>query len=157
MPIPLLAIFQAAAKIALDAANSTLGRFVIVAAFSYGFGHHSASSAYEARIAAERAALASARAKELAREQDAARSIAQAATDRAASDALEARALQAKIDEFKEKDNLDAPPAAQFPPVRDSHAIHAPRPCLVDDGFARFLREFDSPARAKAAFAARAK
>jgi hypothetical protein len=149
MPIPLLAILQALAKLAWDAANSTLGRAVILAGLAYGWGHHNASSAYEARIAAERAALAAAQARELAREQDAARKIAAAAADRAAADALEQRALQAKIDELRAKDNFDVPPASYLPTARDSRAVHALRPCLVDDGFARFLREFDSTARAK--------
>lgn len=157
MPIPLLAILQAIAKLAWDAANSTPGRIVVLAGVAYAFGHHSASSAYEARIAAERAALQAAHAKELAREQNAARAIARDATERAAADALEARALQAKIDELKAKENLDAPPAADFLPARDSRAPHAPRPCLVDDGFARFLREFDSPAHSKAASSSRAR
>ncbi|QGM45849.1 hypothetical protein [Methylocystis heyeri] len=157
MPIPLFAILQAIAKLAWGAANSTLGRALLLAGLAYTWGCHSASSAYEARIAAERAALAAAQARELAREQDATRTIARDATDRAAADALEQRALQAKIDDLRAKDNLDVPPASYLPTARDSGAIHAPRPCLVDDGFARFLREFDSAARSKAASPSRSK
>jgi hypothetical protein len=150
--MPILLILQALGKAALDAAKTRAGNVVVAAALAYGWGHHNASAASEARAAQERAALAAAHAKELAREQEAARVIAKDATERAQSDALEARALQARIDDLRAKDNLDVPPASNLA------ASPAPRPCLVDGGFARVLRDFDAGAghrKTKAAHAAK--
>ncbi len=148
--MPFLLILQAFGKVALDAAQTRAGNIVIAAALAFGWGHHNASSAYEARVTQERAALAAAHARELAREQEAARVIARDATERAQSDALEARALQARIDDLRAKDNFDVPPAAATPP---SPAL---RPCFVDSDFARRVRDFDASARPRKAKAARA-
>jgi hypothetical protein len=147
--MPILVILQAALKMAFAAAQTRAGNIVIAAALAFGWGHHSASSAYEARATQERAALAAAQARELAREQDAARVIARDATERAQSDALEARALQARIDDLRAKDNLDVPPAAATP---SSPAL---RPCFVDSDFARRVCDFDASARPRKAKAAR--
>jgi hypothetical protein len=87
-----------------------------------------------------RAALRTAQAAELAREQEASRRLAADATARAADDALTARALQDKIDEMRRFPNVQT---VNLPPL-------AAPPCAIDSAFLGRVRDFDAVARTPA-------
>lgn len=116
-------------------ATSRLGQLILAAAVAYGVGHHRASQACADREAAQRAALERAHQVELAREAEASREIAAAATQRAEEDAATASAQQQIIDRLKSE-------TANVPPTK-SH-------CNIDDAFARRVRGFDAADRAPA-------
>jgi hypothetical protein len=125
--------------------GSRLGQIIIAAVLAYGYGHHRANVAWEARVAAQEAALKQAHAEELAREAEATREIGAAATARAEVDAAVAAELRAKIDHLKIEEPADAPPI-----VRTVRVPAAPRSCAIDDAFARSVRQFDASARTPA-------
>lgn len=135
--MPILALLQPALAAVWSFATSRLGQLILAAAVAYGVGHHRASQACADREAAERAALAAAHQVELAREAEAAREIAAAATQRAEEDAAAASAQQRIIDRLKLETAHVAAPAQ-------------PDHCAIDDSFARRVRDFDAADRAPA-------
>lgn len=138
MPFAVLPILQALGSGLWSFAVSPIGRLVVVGLLAFGYGHHRAGVACDAREAAARAELQRAHALELAREQDAAREIAAVAVDRAEEDATTARSQQAIIASLKKWEPTYAPSPSQLAPMA------SPRPCFVDGDFADRVRQFDA-------------
>lgn len=145
----LLPILKSAVSGLWAIANSPLGRLCIAGALAYGYGRHQANQACAAREAAAQAELARAYRAEVDRQRAAAEEIARDATERAAQDALVARAMQAKIDEYATQEiarnvQTSSPisPAGRAAP----RTPVPPRRCIVDSDMARSVRELDAAA-----------
>jgi hypothetical protein len=126
-------------------ASSRIGLAAIAGALCFAWGHHRASSAYEAREAAREVAALRAQIRERARQAAAADAIAAQDRQRAAAAAGAAAAMQAEID------GLQADLATQAA-NRKKDAPHAqPKPkalvvdvCAIDANFARRVRRLDA-------------
>jgi hypothetical protein len=127
-------------------ASSRVGLAAIAGALCFAWGHHRASSAYEAREAAREAAALRAQIQERARQATAADAIAAQDRQRAQAAAGAAAAMQAEID------RLQTELAAQAAANRKKDAPYAqPKPktvvvdaCALDTDFARRVRRLDA-------------
>ena len=113
-----------------------------LAAFIAGWilGGNRVRGQWAEETAAEKAAYA----REVARQEDAAREIAGEATKRLVEEQALARDLQAQIEDFdKEEKAADAKPQPRPLPTCSPVVI---RPCRVDDAFANSVRRLDAAA-----------
>ena len=83
--------------------QSRVGQIAAAAIVAWFWSAHETSVKYEKRIAAEKAAIEAAYAKELLRQQYAAKEISEAATRRAEDDAATVKDMQSVIDEYDKK------------------------------------------------------
>ncbi len=128
--------------------SSHIGQLVLVGLVCWFWSAHRTNVKWEARVEADRqAAVAAAKAEET-RQADAAREIAEAATDRLAEEQALVRDLQAQIEAFdKEETIADEKP---IPSGKPSCTPAVVRPCRVDDAFFRRLQQLDAAAHRRA-------
>lgn len=129
-------------------ACSRFGNIMIAAALAFIWGQHRADVACRKEAEAVQVELQRAYWAEIERQRKAAREIEAKAFQRAGEDALIARAMQAKIDQFAAKERESANVPSQ-PPLSVSSRPASPPPmaCAVDGDFARVLRGLDAAAR----------
>lgn len=129
--------------------SSHFGQLVAVFLVAWFWNGHRVNAQWEARVAEEKAAAASAYRAEVARQESAAREIAAAATTRLVEEQALAASLKAEIAALDKEETADAPPLPNCSPA-------VIRPCRVDGAFAKRVQHFDAIAR-KAAPARRAR
>lgn len=127
---------------ALGILGSAIGRLLLAFAIGWFWSGHRTDAAWQARVAAERAAAEAAYHAEVARQEHAAREIAEAATQRVEEDAALAAELRRQI-ALAERAEGNAP-AAQNPHrvIRDS--------CRVGRDLVERVRVLDATARKSA-------
>jgi len=134
----------------LSFASSRVGNIVFAALIAFVWGHHRADvacreEAADAQVKLERAFWA-----EVDRQRKVAKEIEDRARQREGENAVVARAMQAKIDEYAKKESKDVSSEPPLSPVSGA-TPRAPRSCVVDDDFARVVRSLDAAGRRRGA------
>jgi hypothetical protein len=143
----LAAIFEgvkAFASILFELARTRVGNIVIAFAIAWAWSGARHDAECDAHEAAARAAAERAHAQELAREAEAARDIAAAATARVEEDGKALNAQQAVIDNLK----LGIPNVT--PKISRATPGSTPDPVFLDRDFISVVRQFDAADRAPA-------
>ena len=110
----------------------------LVAAVAWFWSAHETNVKWKVQIASEKAAAEAQYRAEIARQEQLARDIAEAATKRAQDDALAAEDMRKVIDEYEAK--LAGKPQVVY---KESGKVS----CAIDDNFTSFVRKLDASAR----------
>ena len=137
----MLAVIKIAADLALAFAGSRIGQIVIAFVVAWLWSGARTDDHWRGVIATEKASVEAAYRAEVARQEQAAREIAAAATARAEEDAALEAALRQEIEAFAAREKTDAPTITQ-----KAASVR----CAVDDHFAGLVRQFDRAAHRKA-------
>ncbi len=135
--------------------SSHIGQLVLVGMVAWFWAGHRANVRCEARFDAERAAAVAAANAEAARQADAAREIAEAATARLEEEQAIESDMLAQIEAYdKEETKADANSNLRAPRAHeDGKPACSPvvvRPCRVDDVFVERMRRLDATAHRRA-------
>lgn len=134
---------------ALSVFGSPLGRAALAFLVAWVWSGYRTDAAWRVRVAADRAAAEAAYQTELARQERAARDIAEAATRQVEEDAALAEALKRQLAEAEKAESHETIT------VIGGNTRRVSRPCVIDRAFADKLRQLDRADR-KGASARRA-
>jgi hypothetical protein len=132
------AFWEIAKSLFVSLIGNRFGQMAIVAAVSWFWSAHQTNVKWQIQIAAEKAAAEAQYKAEIARQEQLARDIAEAATKRAQDDALAADDMRKVIDEYEAK--LAEKPTVVY---KESGKVS----CTIDDNFTSFVRKLDASAR----------
>ncbi len=139
MPFAILPVLQWLGSGFWAFASSRMGQIIIVAAAAWFWAGSRADEHWRAIIAAEKAAAEAVYRAEVARQEQAAREIAVAATERAEEDAALERELRAQIEAFNAQEPINVPASLPQQSAPNSSTV-------IDSRFADVVRQFDAAA-----------
>ena len=144
--MPIFAILQTLGSGLWSFLSSRFGQICLAFVVAWLWSGSRANDHWRAVIASERAAIEAAYRAEVARQAEAAREIAEAATARAEEDAAIERELRARIDDFNAQESSKN--------AQPSRTVGSPapacRPCVIDHNFTDVVRHIDAAGARKA-------